>query len=145
MQPHDEREQFLKQPHVAILATIGPGNRPHAMPIWYLYENGDFIILTGEGSQKHRNVERHPQVTLAIDRRDLPYYAVMIQGTATLGPPPSDALRLRLATRYLGAEGGAAYTARRRGTKSVTIRVHPDKFVEYQGNAGREASGTSSS
>jgi PPOX class probable F420-dependent enzyme len=139
MQRHDEREQFLKQPHVAILATIGPGNRPHAMPIWYLYENGDFIILTGDGSQKHRNVERHPQVTLAIDRRDLPYYAVMIQGTATLGPPPSDALRLRLATRYLGEEGGAAYTARRRGTKSVTIRVHPDKFVEYRGNAGSEA------
>lgn len=139
MQSHNEREQFLQQAHVAILATIGPGNRPHAMPIWYLYEEGVFIILTGDGSQKHRNIERHSQVTLVIDRRDLPYYAVMIQGTATLGPPPSDEMRLRLASRYLGEEGGAAYTARRRGSNSVTIRVQPEKFIEYQGSAGSES------
>ena len=28
MQEHTEREQFLMQAHIAILATIGPGNRP---------------------------------------------------------------------------------------------------------------------
>jgi PPOX class probable F420-dependent enzyme len=141
MQEQDNREQFLQQAHLAVLATLGPGQRLHAMPVWYLYEDGMFIILTGRGSQKHRNIERHKDVTLVIDRRDLPYYAVMVQGTATIGPTPSPELRQRLAVRYLGAERGAAYTARRLDADSVTIQVRPEKFVEYHGVAGWAQSG----
>ncbi len=133
--PHD-REVFLAQPHVAILATIGPGHRPHAMPVWYIYEDMTFIVLTGRGSQKHRNIERCHDVTLVIDRRDLPYYAVMVQGRAEIGSAPSPALLLRMATRYLGAERGADYTAQRHVMNSVTIHIHPNKFVDYQGVVG---------
>ena len=43
------------------------------------------------GSQKHRNIERCQDVTLVIDRRDLPYYAVMVQGRAEIGSAPSPA------------------------------------------------------
>jgi nitroimidazol reductase NimA-like FMN-containing flavoprotein (pyridoxamine 5'-phosphate oxidase superfamily) len=64
MQVDDDRNAFLAQPHVTVLATIGPGNRPHAMPVWYLYEDRTFIVLTGRGSQKQRNIERCPDVTL---------------------------------------------------------------------------------
>ena len=138
MSEPEHREQFLAQSHVAILATIGPGNRPHAMPVWYLYEDGTFIILTGRGSQKHRNIERHADVTIVVDRRDLPYYAVMVQGIATIGAAPSHELRLRMATRYLGATRAATYTARMSDADSVTIRVRPEKVVEYHGVAGRE-------
>jgi PPOX class probable F420-dependent enzyme len=141
MQEQDDRELFLQQAHLAVLATLGPGNRLHAMPVWYLYEDGMFIILTGRGSQKHRNIERHKDVTLMIDRRDLPYYAVMVQGSATIGPTPSQALRLRMAVRYLGEERGAAYNARRLDADSVIIQVRPEKFVEYHGVVGRPQSG----
>jgi PPOX class probable F420-dependent enzyme len=136
MQGHEEREQFLTQGHVAVFATIGPGKRPHAMPVWYLYEDGILIMLTGRGSHKHRNIERHQEVTLVVDRREVPYYAVMIQGTATPGPAPSPEQRLRLATGYLGEERGAAYTAQRLGADTVTIHLRPEKYVEYRGVAG---------
>ncbi len=33
-----EREELLKEPNVAVLATVGSGDRAHAAPIWYLYE-----------------------------------------------------------------------------------------------------------
>jgi PPOX class probable F420-dependent enzyme len=141
MQENDAREAFLQQAHLAVLATHGPGRRLHVMPVWYIYENGLFIILTGRGSQKHRNIERHQDVTLVIDRRHLPYYAVMVQGTATIGPTPSPELRHRMAVRYLGEERGTAYTARRLDADSVTIQVRPDKFVEYHGVVGRPQSG----
>lgn len=131
MSTQPERDAFLAQPHVAILATISPGNRPHAMPVWYLVEDGELLILTGRGSQKHRNIERNPEVSLTVDRRDRPYYALMLQGRAEIGPAPSRELHLRLSTRYLGPEGGAAYTAQSNVTDSVTIRLRPGKTVEY--------------
>jgi len=133
MSEQENREEFLKQPNVAVLATVGPCGRAHAAPIWYLYENGVFIMSTGRGSQKHRNIEAHPEVTLVVDRRTLPYYAVMIQGTAEIGPPLSQEAQLRMAVRYLGEEMGRGYIAWRLGEDAVTIRLRPRKFIEYGG------------
>ena len=133
----DELQGFLAQPNVAVLATVDARGRPHAAPVWYLYEDDAFLISTGRGSQKHRNIERNPEVTLVIDQRTLPYYAVMAQGRAEIGPPPTDEQRRRLAMRYLSEEQAQAYLKRWAGGESVTIRLRPRKLIEYQGRAGR--------
>ncbi len=140
MSKQGDRDEFLKQPNIAILATVGRGDRAHAAPIWYLYDDGLFIMSTGRGSQKHRNVERHPEVTLVVDRRSLPYYAVMAQGRAEIGPRLDDEDRLRMAVRYLGEELGRAYIAQVSGEDSVTIRLRPRRFIEFDGRAGRTES-----
>ena len=136
-----EREEFLKEANVAVLATVGRGERAHAAPIWYLYEDGVFIMSTGRGSQKHRNIERQPEVSLVVDRRTLPYYAATARGSAEIGPPLSEAERSRLAVRYLGEELAQAYLSRSTGGDSVSIRLRPRKIIEYRGVAGRPEDG----
>ena len=131
-----EREEFLKQANIAILATVGPAGA-HAAPIWYLYEDGVFLMSTGRGSQKHRDLERNPNVTLVVDRRTLPYYAVMVRGRAEIGPQLPDEERLRMYVRYLGEEMGRGYVSRGSGEDSVSIRLTPRRFIEYHGRAGR--------
>lgn len=132
-----DRDDFLKEANVAVLATVDARGRAHAAPIWYLYEDGVFVMATGSGSQKHRNIEAHPGVTLVIDRRTLPYYAVMAQGKAEIGAPLDDEMRRRLAVRYLGEELARDYLARTQGDESVTIRLRPRKLIEFHGRAGR--------
>jgi PPOX class probable F420-dependent enzyme len=141
MSRQENAKEFLKEPNIAVLATVGPGGRAHAAPIWYLYEDGVLLMSTGKGSQKARNIERNQEVTFVIDRRTLPYYAVMVQGAAELGPPLSEDSRLRMAVRYLGEGMGRAYVARRGGGGSVTIRLRPRRFIEYHGVAGRQETG----
>lgn len=138
MSEHEqERESFLQEANVAVLATVGPRGRAHAAPIWYLYEDGAFIMSSGRNSQKCRNIERNPEVTLVVDRRTLPYYAVMVQGTAEIGPRLYKEDRLRMAVRYLGEELGRKYVERFPDEDSVTIRLRPRRYVEYRGRAGR--------
>jgi PPOX class probable F420-dependent enzyme len=131
-----EREEFLKRANVAVLATVGPAGA-HAVPIWYLYEGGVFLMSTGRGSQKHRDLERNPNVTLVIDRRTLPYYAVMVRGTVEIGPALDPATRRRIAGRYLTEAQLEAYMARASDGESVSIRLNPRKLIEYHGRAGR--------
>src|SRR3990172_2146063 len=133
----EDREAFLEEANVAVLATVDTKRRPHAAPIWYLYEDDVFVMSTGRGSQKCRNIEKNPEVTLVVDRRTVPYYAVMAQGRVEIGPPLSDAERLRMAVRYLGEGLGRAYVARTSGEDSVSIRLRPRKVIEFQGRAGR--------
>ena len=134
----NEANDFLGEANVAILATVGLGNRPHAAPVWYLYEDRELLVSTGTGSQKHRNVERNPAVTLVVERRETPYYVVTIRGEAEIGPPLSDEKRLALAIRYLGEGRGRAYAERTRGSDSITLRIRPGKVIEFHGEAGRD-------
>ena len=131
-----EREAFLQEANVAILATVGPAGA-HAVPIWYLYEDGVFLMSTGRGSQKHRDIERNANVTLVVDRRTLPYYAVMARGRAEVGPALDVATRRRIAGRYLTEAQLEAYMARASDGESVSIRLRPRKFIEYHGRARR--------
>ena len=135
----DEAEDFIREANVAVLATVDSRGRAHGVPVWYLYRDGTFVISTGRGSQKHRNVENNPEVTLVIDRRTLPYYAVMVRGRAEIGEPLTDDERRELAVRYLGDELGRRYVERTAGQDAVTIRLNPSKLIEYEGRAGRRA------
>ncbi len=134
----NEASDFLDRANIAIMATIGPGNRPHAAPVWYLYEDGELLVSTGLSSQKYRNVERNPAVTIVVERRETPYYVVTVQGEAEIGPPLSDEQRLILAIRYLGEGQGKTYAERTRGSDSITLRIRPDKVLEFHGEAGRD-------
>jgi PPOX class probable F420-dependent enzyme len=134
----DDREVFLSEANVAVLATVDRRGKPHGAPVWYLYRDGVFVLSTGRGSQKHRNVEANPEVTLVVDRRTLAYYAVMARGRAEIGDPLTDAERRELAVRYLGEDLGNRYVERTSGQDAITIRIRPHKLIEYHGRAGRE-------
>ena len=131
MEPTPAQKAYLEQTNVAILATTGPGSRAHAMPVWYVYEDGQIIVGAGANSQKRRNIDRNGQATLVIDRREPPYRALMVQGTAEVGPAAPQELRLKIATRYLGERRGREYVEETAGGDSITIRITPQRFIEY--------------
>jgi PPOX class probable F420-dependent enzyme len=133
----EERDAFLAESNVAVLATVDRRGRPHAAPIWYLYEDGVFIMSTGHGSQKHRNIEASPEVTLVVDRRTLPYYAVMARGPVEVGSALTNDERLRIVRRYLNEEQTQRYMERVSGQDSVSLRLKPRKLIEFFGRAGR--------
>lgn len=131
------REDFIAEPNVAILATVDSRGRPHAVPIWYLYEDGVIIMSTGPGSQKFKNVQTNPEIALVMDRKTLPYYSITARGRAEIGPPLTEQQRLRMAVRYLGEDLGKRYFDATAGNDSVTIRLRPEKLIVYEGRAAR--------
>ena len=131
-----DREKLFSGPNVAILATVDSKNRPHAMPIWYIYEDEKFVMTAGKNSQKVKNIQRRCNATIVLDRREPPYHAVMIRGRAEIGPTPDSEWLLRLAIRYLGEEQGKTYF-QGLGDDIVAITIYPDDVIEYLGISGR--------
>jgi PPOX class probable F420-dependent enzyme len=127
----DFREQFLAGAHVAILSSVDSRSRPHATPVWYLYDDGVFRISIGRESQKYRNISSNPNVSLTIDQGAMPYYAVMVRGEAKIGPAFSDDDSLRLAVRYLGDNMGKAYATQANAEASVSLTIKPSSVVVY--------------
>ncbi len=133
-----QAEAFLHEPQIAVLATVDRQGRPHAMPIWYLYEDGVVIMSAGRGSQKQRNIERNPAATLVLDQRETPYYALMVRGTAEIGPPLTPEDHRRISTRYLGQDEGRRYAERTQDHDAISIRLTPEDWIEFHGQAGHD-------
>ena len=47
----ERAHEFLSRTQVCVLATTGPGNSPHAVPMWYRYRDGVITISTWRESQ----------------------------------------------------------------------------------------------
>ena len=131
----DSAHEFLSRTQICVLATTGPGNSPHAVPMWYRYRDGIITILGARDSQKCRNVERTGKAMVVVDRRDTPYYAVMVKGNAEIGPGLSREEEYELVLRYLGEDKVDAYLAQyeKRRDNVASIIIRPTKIIEFHG------------
>jgi PPOX class probable F420-dependent enzyme len=125
------QETFVKEANVAVISTVDARGRPHATPVWYLYDDGEFRISIDRSSIKYRNIAANSNVSLVIDQRAMPYYALMLRGQVQIGAALSDADRIKLAVRYLGEDLGKRYAESVREGDSVTLHLRPSSVVAH--------------
>ena len=141
----EELRDFLDSAHTLQVASIGPDGRPHLAPMWFVVDaEGSIIFTTYRSSQKIRNIERDPRVTLLIE--DGVVYdklrGAMIEGEAELlddVDATRDVMRLVGAKYYHDGPGGdtaregaqARPDRRRTVPKRVAVRIRPDKVVSW--------------
>lgn len=122
-------EAFLRQPHVAALATVRPDGRPHVTPVWYDFDGKDFTIATFRNAQKLTNVSRKGFAALTIFACEPPYRNVIAEGTARVGSPLDNVWRERLAARYLGEHAGRVYVQETADWDVIAIHIHPLRWT----------------
>lgn len=54
----DAALEFLREYHLAVLATLGRGDRIHSVPVGMTYEDGVVRVIGSRGSQKFVNAAR---------------------------------------------------------------------------------------
>ena len=127
-----ERQEFLAGTHVAVLSGAATDGRPPvSVPIWYDYTpGGDIRINTGDGLRKARLIREAGVVTVTVQREELPYQYVTVEGTVVdaVTPSPLD-VRTAIAARYLGADGGRAFAENMDGGSSVLFTIRPDRWI----------------
>ncbi len=62
-----ELRGFLVEQRVVSVATVGPGGRPHLVPLWYVPDGLELRGWTYAASQKTKNLERDARATLQIE------------------------------------------------------------------------------
>jgi PPOX class probable F420-dependent enzyme len=124
----DERDAFLSDLHVGVLAIQRDGRGPVALPIWYQYENGQVLIHMSGESLKARLLRRHGRATMTVQDETPPYRYVMVEGPVTVMHEDRDILPI--AVRYLGDELGRGYAAENPSTESsVIVRLTPERWL----------------
>jgi PPOX class probable F420-dependent enzyme len=126
-----EKQEFLADLHVGVLAINDPSHGPLTVPVWYDYEpGGELWFLTGPESRKGKLLKKGSRVSLCAQTESPPYKYVSIEGPI-VGIEPADRERhgRPMAHRYLGKTMGDRYTDRGGSEASVVVRVRPEQWL----------------
>jgi nitroimidazol reductase NimA-like FMN-containing flavoprotein (pyridoxamine 5'-phosphate oxidase superfamily) len=128
-----EIETFLKKPIVARLSSHNEDGTIHMAPIYYLYENGEFLFGTQELSRKVKNIHRDNQVTILIDTYEPILQAVLAYGEAALDYEDVVSKRVKILERYYESPAQAKVFAEKlaKAWKTVIIHVRPARLVTF--------------
>jgi len=135
-----ELRDFVRGARTLILCSLAKDGFPHPMPMWFGLEDDGAVVMTSfMKSQKVRNLEREPRVSLLIE--DGEEYAklrgVVMYGKAELLRDPEAVLDSlgRVMARNSNAPGVdpavMRETLRRTAAKRVAIRVRPERSVSW--------------
>ncbi len=102
----EEQHELLEEARVVHTATIGPEGQPHLVPMWYALEDDAIVYTTYGKSQKVKNLDRDPRITLLVEAGESynTLRGMSMEGIAELGTEPRDTARIMnmVASRYSG-------------------------------------------
>lgn len=123
-----EREAFLSDVRVGILAIERDGKGPLALPVWHQYEQGEIVIMMGDDSAKARLLRRAGRATFTVQDERPPYRYVSVEGPVTLTSESHDVTDL--AIRYLGPDLGRQYAAANPPSDATAVvRLTPERWL----------------
>ena len=125
-----EKQAFLADVHVGVLALNDGDRGPLMVPMRYDYEpGGELWFLTGPQTRKGKLIQIGTRASLVAQTEDAPYRYVSVEGPITsIAPADCELEGLPMAVRYLGPEMGKQYFDSM-SDWGVTVRVRPERWL----------------
>jgi len=127
-----EREAFLAETHVAVIAIDEAGRGPLAVPVWYFYEPGGVVrFVTGGGSKKAALLRKVGRMSLCVQTESPPYRYLSVEGPIVIGKPDYERDMRQMAYKYLGQQMGDMYLASTEEDRvtSILITLEPKRWL----------------
>lgn len=89
---HAKAEERLRSDIIAWLTTVTEDGQPQSTPVWFLWEDGTFLIYSRPGMPKLDNIAANPKVALHLRGTEVGDEIATFDGTAELptDQPPAD-------------------------------------------------------
>ncbi len=128
----DERDRFLAERRVAVLAIDREGKGPLCAPVWYRRtDDGGFEIAMANASAKASRLRASGRATLCVQDEGRPYRYVTAEGPVSLRVLSEDErheVLTDIASRYLGPTAGAAYADNFPGHEEALVTLAPQRW-----------------
>ena len=119
----EELDGFLDEPLVAVLATLRMDGSVLLSPVWHEWRDGGFNVWVGANDVKARHLRRDPRASILVAESENPLRGVEVRGVARIIDEGAHETAVRIASRYIGPEKGAAYVGS--GGNEVIVRLEP--------------------
>ena len=126
----EQMAEFLERPLVAVMVTLRADGSPHAIPIWYEYRGGDFIVFTSDTFVRVKNLQRDNRAAITVSNHEEPYMYVSAEGPVSITSDGVAETGLSIARRYMG-ERGDRFLEEVLDEHSVLLRLTPERILTW--------------
>lgn len=128
----EDRDAFLAERRVAVLAIERDGKGPLCAPVWYRRAaDGAFEIAMANASAKAHLLRASGRATLCVQHESRPYRYVTAEGPVEVrvmsDSERNDAL-IDIASRYLGERAGHQYADAFPGHEEALVTLAPENW-----------------
>jgi Pyridoxamine 5'-phosphate oxidase len=121
---HPASKELLQAKIPARLAYVWTDGTPRVVPIWFHWNEREFVLGTPSKAPKLKALAKNPNVALTIDDNAFPHKVLLVRGKARLevihGIVPEYALA---AERYFGAPQGKAWVTQLASMVPDMVRI----------------------
>ena len=128
--------EVLDQQLYALLASWNPDGSIHAVPVVYLYADGQLLIATSSTTRKARNIAARSDVTVTVDDREQLRWVSAVGCAELVGGERSRALNQRLYGRWMTPDGLDVIGGILAEDEDVTIVVTPRRWLSWDIESG---------
>ena len=126
----EQMAEFLERPLVAVMVTLRADGSPHAIPIWYEYRDGDFIVFTSDTFVRVKNLRGDSRAAITVSNHEAPYMYVSAEGPVSITSEGVAETGLSIARRYMG-ERGDRFLEEVLDEHSVLLRLTPERILTW--------------
>lgn len=125
-----ERQEFLAQPRVGVVAVERPGRAPVAVPVWYGYQPGGEVLLWSYPGLKEQLIRAAGRFTITVQSDTWPYRYVSAEGpVVAIETPAPEEIALAICVRYLGETDGPEFAKACWAPDQVLFRMRPEHWL----------------
>lgn len=121
-------QSLLDAASPAVLTTYRRDGSALTTPVWFRHDGEAFEVVIAVGDVKLGHLRRDPRCSIVVFETVLPFRGAEARGEGTLIECDVTPIRVEIAGRYLGREGGVRYAAQRK-KPGVLLRLEGPQRV----------------
>lgn len=116
---------------VAWLTTVRSDGQPQASPVWFVLDQGEFLIYNRQDTPRLRNIAANPRVSFNLDS-DEGSDVLTVEGTARVADGPASTDHAEYQRKYAARIADLGYTPEQFAEGyPVAIRVKPERWRTF--------------
>ena len=121
---HPASQALLQSTIPARLAYVWTDGTPRVIPIWFHWNEREFVLASPPKAPKLKALSKNPKVALTIDDNNFPHKVLLVRGTAKLETVPGIVPEYAMAAeRYFGSQQGKAWIGQLGSMIQAMVRI----------------------
>ncbi len=131
MSLYDEQARaVLSKPLIARVSVIDPEGYPHTVPVWFMLDGEDIVIISARDTRKVDYLTANPKGAVVIGGEPDDGGGYLIKGDFVIEPDPDDEWVRRLTHRYEAPEQAEKDIAAWADLDIIVLRLKPRRVIK---------------
>ncbi|MCL4303357.1 MAG: pyridoxamine 5'-phosphate oxidase family protein [Anaerolineae bacterium] len=117
--------EFLQKPLVARMSTLDPDGYPHTVPVWFMLDGDDLVVISVSSTRKVGHIKANPKGAIAIGGDPVDGGGYLIKGEFSIEADPEDAWVRKLTHHYEPPEQAEKDIAAWADLDIIVLRLKP--------------------